>query len=177
MEGKPYQWTKKDKRLYVLSMIPFLVVFLGTAYLLSTYSIILAILLVGLYLLTNIFQAGCCIGCPYRGKYCPALCGVYLGNFLSGILYKDRPFDEKFFKRNAAAGETMVIVLVLFPLYWVFQTGWYLVPIYLALIAAHFLIFMPTQCEKCGFNTTCPGGQTWLGCRKWFGFGKPGKQG
>ena len=22
--------------------------------------------------LTNIFQAGCCIGCPYRGKYCPA---------------------------------------------------------------------------------------------------------
>ncbi|MFN2236335.1 MAG: hypothetical protein ACK2U1_19065, partial [Anaerolineales bacterium] len=139
MEGKAYQWTKKDQWLYALSMLPFLVVFLGTAYLLSTYSIILTILLLGLYLLTNIFQAGCCIGCPYRGKYCPALCGVYLGNFLSGILYKDRPFDEKFFKRNAAAGETMVIVLVLFPLYWVFQTGWYLVPIYLALIAAHFL--------------------------------------
>ena len=64
----------------------------------------------------------------------------------------------------------MVVVLVLFPMYWVFQTAWYLVPIYLALVAAHFLIFMPTQCEKCSFNTTCPGGQTWLGCRKWFGF-------
>ena len=114
--------------------------------------------------------AGACVGCPYQGKYCPALFGVYLGNFLSGILYKDRKFDEKFFKRNAAAGETMVLVLVLFPLYWVFITGWYLVLIYLALIAAHLVIFMPTQCEKCSYNTTCPGGLTWRSCRKWFGF-------
>lgn len=77
MEGKAYQWTKKDKWLYALSMVPFVVVFLGTAYLLSTYSIILTLLLVGMYLLTNIFQAGCCIGCPYRGKYCPR-CVVYI---------------------------------------------------------------------------------------------------
>jgi hypothetical protein len=169
MKTKAYQWTRRDKQLYTLSMIPFIIVFVGTAYLLATYSIILTIILVALYLLTNIFQAGCCVGCPYQGKYCPALCGVYLGNLLSGVLYKDRQFDEKFFKRNAAAGETMVVILVLFPLYWVFQTGWYLVPIYLLLIAAHFIIFMPTQCEKCGYNTTCPGGLTWLGCRKWFG--------
>ena len=28
----------------------------------------------------------------------------------------------------------MVLVLILYPLYWIFQTGWYLVPIYLALM-------------------------------------------
>jgi len=172
MQPNTYQWTPKDKALYALSMVPFVIVFIGTAYLLSTYSIYLTILLVALYLLTNVFQAACCVGCPYRGKYCPALCGVYLGNWLSTRLYKDRQFDEKFFKRNAAAGETMLLLLVLLPIYWVFKTAWYLVPVYLGLLAAHFLIFMPTQCEHCGYNTTCPGGQTWLGCRKWFGFGK-----
>lgn len=165
---KPYQWTKKDKWLYALSMIPFLVVFIGTLYLLTTYSIYLMFLFLGLYILTNFFQAGCCVGCPYRGKYCPALCGVYLGNFLSTILYKDREFDEKFFHRNATAGETMVIVLALFPLYWVFKTHWLLVPIYLALLAAHFLIFMSTQCGKCSYNTTCPGGKAWMSCRNRF---------
>jgi hypothetical protein len=166
LKPEAYQWTSKDKGLYALSMVPFLIVFVGTAYLLSTYSIFLTVGLVGLYLITNIFQAGCCVGCPYQGKYCPALCGVYLGNFLSGILYKNRQFDEKFFKRNATAGETMVLILILYPIYWIFQTGWYLVPIYLLLIGAHFALFMPTQCDKCSYNTTCPGGQTWINIRK-----------
>jgi hypothetical protein len=166
IEPEPYQWTRKDKWLYALSMIPFLIVFIGTAYLLTTYSIYLTLILVALYCITNIFQAGCCVGCPYQGKYCPALCGVYPGNLLSGILYKNRQFDEKFFNRNATAGETMVLVIALYPLYWIIRTSWILVPIYLLLIMAHFAIFMPTQCEKCGYNTTCPGGQAWLNCRK-----------
>ena len=124
MDPKPYAWTKRDKWLYALAMIPFLIVFIGTAYLLATYSIYLTILFVALYLIINIFQAGCCVSCPYRGKYCPALFGVYLGNLLSGVLYKDRQFDEKFFRRNATVAEIMVLVLVLYPVYWIFRTGW-----------------------------------------------------
>jgi len=166
MQPVPYQWTTKDKTLYGLSLLPFIIIFIGSAYLLSTYSIWLSAGLVGLYLLTNVFQAGCCIGCPYRGKYCPALFGVYLGNWLSGILYKEWKFDQIFFERNAAAGETMVMVIAIFPLYWIWKTSWVLVPVYLVLIAAHLLLFMPTQCEKCSFNTTCPGGKAWLSCRK-----------
>jgi hypothetical protein len=173
--GETYQWIRRDKILYALSMLPFVLVFIGTAYLLSRYSILLTVILVGLYLFTNVFQAGCCIGCPYQGKYCPALCGVYLGNWLSGFLYKNRNFDQKFFDRNAKAGEILLTLTVLFPIYWIFLTAWYLVPIYLGLLAAHFLIFMPTQCEKCGYQTICPGGQTWLGCRKWLGFRSAGK--
>jgi phosphatidylglycerophosphate synthase len=162
-----YQWTSKDKWLYFLSLVPFLLVFVGTAVLLSIYSIWLTILLLFFYLLTNVFQAGCCVGCPYRGKYCPALFGVYLGNLLSGILYPNREFDQKFFDRNATAGETMVLVVALFPIYWVYGTGWFLVPIYLLLIAAHLVIFMPTQCDKCSYNETCPGGIAWRACSVW----------
>ena len=168
MSPKSYQWTRKDKVLYALSMVPFLVVLLGSIYLLSTYSVILPILLVVLYLVTNIFQAGCCVGCPYQGKYCPALCGVYLANLLSGILYKNREFDQDSFDRNAKAGEIMLFLTILFPIYWIFRTSWILVPVYLLLLAAHFLLFMPTQCENCGYSTTCPGGQVWQSCRKLF---------
>ena len=164
-QTKTYEWTRKDQWLYVISMIPFIIVFVGTAYLLATHSILLLAILLALFLLTNVFQAGCCVGCPYRGKYCPALCGVYLGNWLSNILYKKREFDEHFFKLNATAGETMVFVLILYPLYWIALTNWLFVPIYLGLIALHFIIFMPIQCEKCSYNETCPGGQTWHKCR------------
>ncbi len=170
MEANHYQWTTKDKCLYALAMIPFVIGFVGTAYILATHSIVLTLLWLAFYLITKVFQAGCCVGCPYRGKYCPALCGVYPGNFLSTILYKDRRFDQVFFERNAQLGELMLFVCVVFPLYWLFRTGWYFVLIYLLLLGMHFMIFMPTQCEKCAYNTTCPGGQTWLSCRHRFGF-------
>ena len=166
MEPCVYKWTKKDKWLYVLSMIPFAFVFVGTAYLLATHSIYLLIIFITLYIITNIFQAGCCVGCPYQGKYCPALCGVYLGNLLSSILYRNRHFDPEFFKMNATAGESMVVIMAIYPLYWVSISGWYLVPIYLMLIAAHFLLLMATQCGKCSYRTTCPGGLAWQKCRK-----------
>ena len=168
MELKVYKWTKKDKWRYLLSMIPLTVMFVGTAYILATYSIYLPIILVALYIILNVFQAGCCVGCPYQGKYCPALLGVYLGNILSCTLYKHRQSDPKFFKFNETACEIFVFTLFIFPLYWVFKSGWYLVPIFLSLIAAHFILFMPTQCEKCSYNKTCPGGKAWLSCRRLF---------
>jgi hypothetical protein len=170
MKPTAYQWKLKDKLFYALAIIPFLTGFVGTVYLLSTYSALLMLIWLALYIVTNVFQAGCCVGCPYRGQYCPALCGVYLGNFLSGILYKDKQFEQAFFEHNAKAGETMLFICIVFPLYWIFNTGWYLVPVYLLRLGVHFLIFMPTQCEKCGYNTTCPGGQTWLNCRQKLGF-------
>jgi hypothetical protein len=166
MELEVYKWTKKDKWLYFLSMLPFAIVFVGTAYLLATYSIYLLIIFIAMYIITNIFQAGCCVGCPYQGSYCPALCGVYLGNLLSSILYKNRKFDSKFFKLNATIGEALVFIIALYPLYWIFKSGWYFILIYLTLIASHFILFMSTQCEKCSYNTTCPGGLAWQKCRK-----------
>ncbi len=75
-------------------------------------------------------------------------------------------FDPKFFTLNATAAETMVFVVAIYPLYWVFKLGLYFIPIYLTLIVAHLILFMSTQCEKCSYNTTCPGGLAWQKCRK-----------
>ena len=163
-----YKWKSKDKWLYILSMLPFVVMFAGTLFLLKNYSIIISLIWVFLYLIVNVFQAGCCVGCPYRGKYCPAFCGVYLGNLLSGVLYKNRLFDSKFFEINAAGGEITLIVFLLFPLYWIYLSNWYFILIYFGLLVFHIVLFMPKQCSKCSHNINCPGGKAYQSYCKLF---------
>ncbi len=160
---KIYKWKTSDKWLYALSMVPFVTVFVGTAWLLSLYSIYLTLTLIGLFLIVNVFQAGCCVGCPYRGHYCPALCGVYLGNLLSVLLYRNRKNEPRLFHINASFGESILFITMLFPVYWVYITGWWYLILYAFLLLTHFTIFMSTQCGKCSYNHTCPGGKFWCG--------------
>ena len=163
-EKSCYEWTTKDKVLYAISMIPFVAVFSMTAAILYTFSVWLMVVFLALYVTVNFFQAGCCIGCPYRGRYCPALCGVYLGNFLSTILYKNRTeHDPKFFKLNAGFGQSILYIAILFPVYWIYTFSWVYLIVYFVLLLAHFLIFMSSQCGKCSYNNTCPGGKMWCG--------------
>jgi hypothetical protein len=156
-----YRWTIKDKLFYLLSMIPFLLLLALTGFILYTFSPYLLLAWILLYLLVNVFQAGCCVGCPYRGKYCPAFIGVYLGNLLSVMLYPSRPFDKKFFERNARIAEIILTIFLLFPLYWLFIKAPWNVAVYLGLLLLHVLLFMPLQCSKCSYHDTCPGGKAY----------------
>ena len=161
-----YEWTLKDKGLYIFSLIPFIALISGTIFLLRSFSMIVTLIWIILYVIINIFQAGCCIGCPYRGRYCPAFVGVYLGNRLSALIYKNRKFNAVFFKRNAMGGEITLTLFLLFPLYWIIRIHWYLAIIYVVLIVLHILLFMPMQCPKCSYNETCPGGKAYSSYRK-----------
>jgi hypothetical protein len=171
MQPPLYEWTYSDKRRYVLAMVPFVFAAIMAALVLASSSVWLVAGWVGLFLLLNFFQAGCCVGCPYRGRYCPAILGVYLGNWLSSRLYRDRTFDQKFFDRNATAGEITMILFLIFPIYWLWSRDWILVPLFLVLLAGHFVLFLPTQCEYCSYNETCPGGQVWESCKRVFRLG------
>lgn len=168
MEQEFYNWTRKDKWFYSISMIPFVIMFAGTLYILIPYSIIISLLWIVLFIIVNVFQAGCCVGCPYRSKYCPAFCGVYLGNLLSGIIYKNREFDPVFYERNATGGEITLTLFFLFPVYWIFISNWYFIPVYVGLIIAHIVLFMPKQCSKCSYNKICPGGKAYQSYCKLF---------
>jgi hypothetical protein len=154
-----YQWSKRDKFLYSAILIPFLAAFIGASYLLATVSIYLTVIFLLLYVIANFFQAGCCIGCPYRGKFCPAVFGMYLANFLSTTIYKKRNFEPRFFKVNATLTEISVIIALLFPVYWLLSLNWYYLVAFLSLIVVHIVLFYPIICPKCGYNDTCPGGQ------------------
>jgi len=159
--------------LYYLSLIPFILLFAATLIVLTDYNVLFTIIWITLYLIVNIFQAGCCVGCPYRGKYCPAFVGVYFGNILSRIIYPKRPFNKKFFERNAAGGEIFLTIFLLFPLYWHFLKSPWNVLVYFILLLLHIILFMPLQCSKCSYSDTCPGGQAYL---HWCNLFRKGKQ-
>jgi hypothetical protein len=157
-----YLWSNQDKLLYFAILLPFLVAFIGAAYLLATVSIYLTVIFLLLYVMTSFFQAGCCIGCPYRGRFCPAVFGVYLANFLSAAIYKQRNFEPRFFRTNAMLAEISAIILFLFPIYWLILLNWYYVVIFAILMVVHVVAFFPVMCPNCSYHDTCPGGQVVL---------------
>ncbi|MGD8821498.1 MAG: hypothetical protein PVG63_00210 [Anaerolineales bacterium] len=165
MPAPVYQWTERDQRRYIVSLIPFLIAVILGAAVIWSYSWWLLAAWMGLYLLVNLFQAGCCVGCPYRGRYCPAILGITLSNWLSKTIYAEREFNASFFQRNATAAEIVLVAFMVFPLPWLVSVQWILAALYLLFLASHFVLFMPTQCEHCGYNQTCPGGQSWLRCK------------
>jgi hypothetical protein len=159
-EQNTYEWSGRDKAIYFFTLVPFLIAFVGTAYLLATISVYLTLVLLALYLLANVFQAACCIGCPYRERYCPALFGVYLGNILSTRLYAGRAHDPRFFEVNATLGEISVLAILVFSAFWLATLSWWYVAALLLLVTLHLALFLTLICPRCGYNETCPAGKT-----------------
>lgn len=155
----PYRWCRRDRLVYSATLIPFLTALAGTAYVLATEAIYLVVIFLLLYAAVNVFQAGCCVGCPYRGRFCPAVFGVYLANLLSATVYRNRTFDQRFFRLNANLAEVSLAATLLFPVYWLATSNWVYVIVYLALVGLHVVTFFPTVCPKCSYHHTCPGGQ------------------
>ncbi|MBN1122258.1 MAG: hypothetical protein JXJ17_14365 [Anaerolineae bacterium] len=153
-----YEWTGRDKALYALSLVPFLIGFLGAAYLMGTISIILTVILFGLYGVVCVFMAYCCVPCPYRGRFCPALFGVYPGNMLSPVLYPKAEYSEKAYNFNVTAGEITTIVILIYMCVGLALIRWWYIPILLALTAIHIVMFYAFFCPKCGNRRLCPMG-------------------
>jgi hypothetical protein len=157
-----YAWTLRDKLTYAFALTPFLIAFIGALVLIATISPYWTILLLALYLLGCFFQAGCCIGCPYRGRYCPALFGIFPANLISSRIYPDREHDQRFFDRSAALAEAVVAIIAVLCCVLLFTIHWALSLLFLALGAVHLLSFFRWICPKCGYNETCPGGRAAL---------------
>ncbi|UCG83455.1 MAG: hypothetical protein JSW38_01135, partial [Dehalococcoidia bacterium] len=99
---------------------------------------------------------------PYRGRYCPPVFGVYLANFLSSQIYRNRSYEQRFFKVNAHLAELFLVFTILFPVYWLVSLNWLYLLGFLLLILVHAALFFPSMCPKCSYNDTCPGGQATL---------------
>ena len=154
-----YRWKVRDKLYYFLSLLPFIIGFVGAACILASFNIYLLLLFIVLYLVANVFQAGACVGCPYRGRFCTAIFGIYLANIISSLIYKNRTFNQRFFNINAEIASTVAIITSLIPVYWLFISGWYYLVAYIVLTAAHIFLFYRLFCPKCSYHNTCPGGR------------------
>ena len=155
-----YVWTGRDKLVYALLMVPFLVLFIGAAYLIAQISIYLTLGLLGGYVVIAFIQSVCCVGCPYRGKFCPAIFGIYPGNVLSCVLYPNREHDPQVYDRYATIGQIAVVALFVYAGYWLSTLSWWYVLAEIVLGTVHVAGFYVWLCHKCGYKQTCPAGKS-----------------
>jgi len=157
-----HQWTKQDRALHLIPATPLILFNAGAIYLLAKESL----LLVGVFLLlwvgVNFAVAGICVGCPYRGGYCPGLSQLYFAPFLSLVLYRDQESISP--KRSFNNGLIFLGVIgigsYVFAIYWLVRLYWQSVPLVVLTLIAFLLVHMPLSffilCPKCGYNDTCP---------------------
>lgn len=155
----PHQWTARQKLYYVLLLLPALAALIGAAWLLFASSWWLGVIYLSLLLGVHVAQARCCVGCPYRGRFCPAIYGVYLANPLSRLVFRNAVHTRKTYDRAAAFGISFVVAILLFPLYWLFTAACWYAALYVGLLLLHTTIFFPTFCPRCAYRETCPGGR------------------
>ena len=153
----PYE---KRRRYYVSTAILFLVQGLVFLYL-WTINPIYSLIMIALYLATSYFQAYCCTyqECPYIGEFCPAISGIYIGNLIANRFYsKETPKNEKKFHRHKNLGILFWLLMIFFPLYWIYVLNLYYAIFYVIFHLGYFVLFGLTICPSCAIKDTCPGG-------------------
>jgi hypothetical protein len=157
-----YKWKRIDKIIHLLPALPLIMFYAGTIYLLSIKSIVLVVILIILWIATNLSITRICAGCPYRGKYCPGLCQLFIAPYLSLIIFKKGIKREKINSFTAdllllglfGIGSYIFAFYYLFILYW---TNYYLVIIILlVLLLLNMGLSFFLLCPKCSYNTICP---------------------
>jgi hypothetical protein len=157
-----YQWSRNDRMLHLLPAIPLIVFYIGTIYLLALRSIYLVAVFLLLWTATNFSTTRICAGCPYRGRYCPGICQLFIAPFLSLIIFKDkrRKSDSRSFKVDLALLGIFGVGSYLFAFYWLFVLYWSEYTVVILVLLGLLLLHMPLSffllCPKCGYNDTCP---------------------
>ena len=156
-----YQWSRRDRRIHLLPALPLIVFYVVTLYLLALHSLNLVVVFILLWLATNLSAIRICAGCPYRGRYCPGLCQLFIAPFLSMLLVKDsKEAITRSFKVDLALLGVFGIGSYLFAFYWLFVLYWSEHFVIVLVLLGLLLLYMPLSffllCPKCGYNTICP---------------------
>jgi hypothetical protein len=152
----------RRKGLYFLLTVPFLVLFILVFLYLWTFSPLLSMVFLLLYLAMCYFQAYCCAyqGCPYVGGFCPAILGIMPASLLAKLVYGEKVVtSKKWFGIQAALASVCWLGLIAFPLFWVAKLGAPFALGYVFCHAVYYVIFGLTICPVCAIRGTCPGGK------------------
>ena len=151
------------KRLYLLLTVPYLLLLLTVFAYLWTFSFVLSLLLVLIYVLTCRFQAYCCAyqDCPYVGGFCPAVAGIMPASLLAKVLYGQGRIvkSKRMFETQATLGFSALLALTFFPLYWIAKLGWPFAVGYVVCHLVYYGFFLFAVCPVCAIRDTCPGGR------------------
>jgi len=149
--------------LYIIITVPLLALMGFATYVLWLNKFWLGIIYIGFYVLTNIFQSYYCINidCPYIGGFCPAVAGIMPAAWIARILQKlGLKTNKKIAEVAATLGATMLLGLIVFPLYWLFQYNLIAFFGFLIGILIYGFTFLLQICPVCASKESCPGGIT-----------------
>ena len=155
--------------LYFLLTIPLLALMGFAGYVLWINKFWLALIYMGFFILVNFFQSYYCLNieCPYIGGFCPAVAGIMPSAWLARLWQKLKiKKNRKLAEVSAVFGSMMLLGLIVFPLYWLFQ--YHLIAFFgfLLGIIVYAFAFLLTICPACASCENCPGGQASLKLRR-----------
>lgn len=153
----------RRKGLYFVLTIPLLAVFISVFVYLWTFSFVLSMVFLLLYLGACLFQAYCCAyqDCPYMGGFCPAVAGIIPASIFTKLIYGRGEItkSKRAFETHAITATACGLGLIVFPLPWILKPGFLFAAGYIAFAVAYLLVFFLTICPACAIRHTCPGGK------------------
>jgi len=155
---KVTEWSNSDKILYFsTSLLTWIILTAIVVVYTLKYSVFALLAHLFIYVLLVYFQArDWCIGCPYRGKFCPGILCMGLANIISNKFFKQNEF--KFSKNKEIIVSILTGIYFVFPILFIFSKTMILVA-YIVLLIIHLLSVWKFFCPKCKFNDVCPGGK------------------
>jgi len=155
---KVSKWSKDDRFFYFFTVLLTWILFTIIAIIYSfKYSIFTLIAYLLIYFLLVFFQAkDWCVGCPYRGKFCPGILCMGLANIISAKFFKNKKFQYS--KYNEHLVSVLTAIYFFYPVFFFYSNTLILVS-YLLLLIIHLLLEWKFFCPNCKFNNVCPGGK------------------
>ena len=159
MKEDIYYWSRNDKIKYILVLSTWLLAVGIGIYFIALFEPWLLSVYVGGYLLLVYFQARFyCIGCPYRGRFCPGILNLRVANLLAATLLKKKIFSEKRCLQIELLALVLTVLHIGLPLIFIWG-NWLFTALYLCLFIDHFMLEFRLYCIKCSFRHICPGGK------------------
>lgn len=157
----------RRKKLYLFLTIPLLAVLVLVFVYLWSFTPILSLVFLLLYLAICYFQAYCCAyqDCPYIGGFCPAIIGIMPASWMAKLLYGKRiKKSRRLFDLSASFAAAAMFGMILLPVYWIAKLGVWCVVGYVGFLVVYYLVFLLSVCPACAIRGTCPGGklQGWV---------------
>jgi|AntAceMinimDraft_17_1070374.scaffolds.fasta_scaffold10473_3 hypothetical protein len=151
----------KKKALYLVLTIPIVIIFILIVLYLWQTGLIPFIIYCCLFLLVIMLQSYCCAyqDCPYIGKFCPGIGGITILSSVIALLWKNTKRSEKMFNLFASIGFSCLIGIVVFPLFFIYKLGIFVLISYLVIAIFYCITFFALICPFCAIRDTCPGGK------------------
>lgn len=149
---------KKKRRYWVLT-IPLLALLVVTSLYLWRIGSGLGLIYIGFFIVLNFADSYLCSveNCPYVGKPCPGMFGLFLVGVLAGIRRRIKVKQNQVI--SGVCGGIVglsTIGLVLFPLNWLAKRSLLMALGYFLVFLIYYLVYILTICPHCAKRNDCP---------------------